>query len=314
MTAESDLKVQRLAVLETALAICLWALSFIYIKIALREMSPSTLIVIRFALGSSILFAVAARRGDLRWLKLKDLPPLILLGAVGVTLQQILQVSGQVHADAGVAAFLASTAPAFLVLMAGLFLRERLSWSQVSGVFLATMGAAVVSVGGNFQLILQGRLANPGNFLVLLSAVVWALFSIMNRKIMQGRPPVLVAAGMMTFGWLFTLPFFFVVRGWQELAVVSPAGWGAVLYVSVFSTALAYLLYGHALKHAPASRLAAIQNIEPLIAVAAAVLILGEQVGLALLLGGGAIISGVYLAERNAIRTSASPAGRGAAD
>lgn len=284
--------------IETALAIGLWAVSFVFIKVALREISPVTLIVTRYSMGMLILGGVAARRGDFARLRRADLPGMIWLGAVGVALHQLLQVSGQATADASVAAFLASTAPAFLVLLSALLLREQPSRSQTCGVLLATAGAAVVSTGGDLAFLSGGRLANTGNLLVLLSAVVWALYSILNRSVVQGRPPALITTGMMFFGWAFVLPLFVLQRGWQELARVSPAGWGALLYVGVLSTALAYLLYTDALEKAPAARLAAIQNIEPAIAFAAAALILGEPLTPALLVGGAAILAGVWLAER----------------
>lgn len=295
------------AVFETASAITLWAVSFTFIKIALRDVSPVTLIVLRFGMGSLILVGVSAVRGDFAHLRWADLPRLALLGAVGVTLQQILQVSGQVYADAGVAAFLASTAPAFLVALAALFLREKLRAWQVLGVILATLGAGIVSTGGDWSALLQGRLENPGNLLVLLSSLVWALFTILNRYIVQDRPPVLVTTAMMAFGFLFTLPLFAAQGGWRELPWISPAGWGSILYLGILSTAIAYLLYGHALKLAPASRLAAVQNIEPLIAVAAAAAILSEPITAALLVGGAAIVAGVYLAERGAPRALPVP-------
>ena len=105
---------------------------------------------------------------------------------------------------------------------------------------------------------------------------------------------------MFFFGWLFALPLFVAQQGWREIPNLSLAGWGAVLYVALLATALAYLLNTHALKHVPASRVAVIQNLEPVIAVAAAALFLQEQVTGAMLLGGAAIIAGVYLAERGA--------------
>jgi drug/metabolite transporter (DMT)-like permease len=80
---------------------------------------------------------------------------------------------------------------------------------------------------------------------------------------------------------------------------VSASGWAAVLLLAVFCTAIAYMLYAHALSLAPASRLAAIQTIEPLIAVVLAALILGEVLTPALTIGGAAILLGIYLVERN---------------
>ena len=221
-----------------------------------------------------------------------------LLGGVGITLQQLLQVTGQVHASAGLAAFLASTAPAFLVVLAALFLGEPLSRWQVVGVCLATVGAGVVSEGGDWLALIHSDPGNLSNLLVLLSAVVWAVFSLLNRGLGRGRPAVLFTSGMMAFGSLFTLPLFIARKGWIELSGLSPSAWGSLFIITLLSTALAYLLYTHALKLTDASRLAAIQNLEPLIAVLAAIILLGEVVTSSFILGGAAILTGVYLAER----------------
>jgi drug/metabolite transporter (DMT)-like permease len=290
----------KLALLETAIAIAFWGLSFVLIKVAVREISPVTLIVLRFLLGSLILSAMNGLRGGFAQMRRGDLPAMALLGLVGVSLQQMLQVSGQVSADAGVAAFLASTAPAFIVLFGALFLQERMGAWQVVGVLVASFGAALVSSGGDLGALFSGRFDQPGNLLVLLSAVVWAAFSILNRYIVRDRPPTLMAAGMMAFGALFLLPAFLARSGWKELSGVSASGWAAVLLLAVFCTAIAYMLYAHALALAPASRLAAIQTIEPLIAVMLAALILGETLTPALASGGAAILLGIYLVERNA--------------
>ena len=294
----------RLALTETAIAISFWGLSFVLIKVAVGEIAPVTLVVLRFLIGSLILFAISGFRGGFSRFKLADLPVMAVLGLVGVSLQQMLQVSGQVSADAGVAAFLASTAPAFIVFFGAVFLRERMSLWQVVGVLVASIGAALVSSGGDLGSLLRGRFDQPGNMLVLLSAVVWALFSILNRSLIRDRPPTLIAAGMMAFGTLFVLPIFLAQSGWKELASLSLSGWLSVLLLAVFCTAIAYMLYAHALTLAPASRLAAIQTIEPLIAVVIAALALGEVITPALATGGAAILLGIYLVERNAFQAN----------
>ncbi len=286
--------------IEVALAITLWALSFVFIKIALQEIAPVTLIVLRYGMGFVLLGVAAAWRGDLRRLERADWARMAWLGAVGVALQQFLQVSGQVTADASAAAFLASTAPAFMVLLAAIWLREPVRAGQTLGILLATGGGVVVAVGGNWGALAAGQWVNPGNWLVLLSALVWALYTVMTRKLQPGRPPLLITAGMFAVGWLLALPVFLLQRGWQQIPAMTARGWGAVLFVGVLSTALTYLLYSHALAHAPASRLAAIQNIEPLIATLAAIWLLGEQLTSTLLLGGAAILAGVFLSERAA--------------
>jgi drug/metabolite transporter (DMT)-like permease len=289
------------AIIETAVAISLWALSFVWIKIALADMSPVTLIIMRYSMGTVILLGAALWRGEISQMKRGDLKRMVILGLVGIVLQQYLQVTGQVTADANVAAFLASAAPAFTVILAAFWLRESVGGWQIFGVLLATLGAGIVAIDGDWRTLFQGELVNWGNILVLLSAVIWAVYTVLTRKLVVDRPPILIAGGMLFFGWLFSMPVWIFQEGWLEIPQFSPDAWIALLCVGIFSTAVTYLLYSHALKLAPASRLSAIQNIEPLIATLAALLILDEPITIALLVGGLAILIGVFLAEKRAV-------------
>jgi drug/metabolite transporter (DMT)-like permease len=291
---------ETLAILEAVVAISLWGLSFITIKLALADVSPVTLIVVRFAMGALIVGAVAWRRNEFARLTWRDVPALASVGLIGITLQQMLQVTGQASADASVAAFLAATAPAFTVALAAFILRERPRAWQIAGVVLATAGAVTVATNGDWGALVRGNFGAPGNIFVLLSSVVWAVLTIQSKSAVQNRPATVVTAGMFFFGALFAAPIFIHQQGWRELARVSASGWGAILFTGVVCTAGAYLLNTHALKRISASRVALIQNLEPLVAVMAASLILGEAITAAMLVGGAAILDGVYLAERTA--------------
>jgi drug/metabolite transporter (DMT)-like permease len=293
---------ETLALIEATLAIIIWGISFIFMKIVLREISAVTLIVLRYALGALFVCPFAWWRGDFSRFSAADVPGLAGAGALGITLQQLLQVNGQVSADASVAAFLAATAPAFTVLFAAGCLRERLHPRQIIGVILASLGGIAVAIGGDWLLLIQGHAEKTlfGNVLILLSAIVWAVFIILSKRMVQHRPAALVTSGMFFFGLFFTLPVFFAQQGWLEIPRLSPGGWGATLYVGILSTAVAYLLNSHALQVISAARVAVIQNLEPLVAVAGAALVLNESMSWAMLLGGAAILCGVYLAERHA--------------
>ena len=202
------------------------------------------------------------------------------------------------------AAFLASTAPAFTVVLAAVWLREKMAPWQVFGVVLASAGGIVVAMGGDFTALMNGRTLRtlPGNILIMLSSVVWAVFIILSKRAVVDRPAGLVTSGMFFFGMLCTLPMFIAEDAWREIPRLSARGWWAMAYVSVLSTAAAYLLSVHALKYVSATRVAVIQNLEPLSAVIGAVFILNEPVTGVILFGGAAIMGGVFLAERNAPR------------
>ncbi len=126
-----------LAILAGLLVAFFWGASFVAIKIALTQSQPITLIVIRLGIGICVLCPIAWMRGDLGGLSLRDHVLMILLGVVGVAGHQWLQAEGMLSTNATAASWLAALAPALMVILAGLFLRERITPEQVAGLGLA---------------------------------------------------------------------------------------------------------------------------------------------------------------------------------
>ncbi len=287
-----------LAYFAAITAIILWGISFITIKIALVEVSPVTLIILRFSLGALIVGAAATLRKEWGFLSWRDLPGLAVVGLVGITLQQFLQIAGQARAEAVVAGFLASTAPAFIVILASIFLHEPQSLKQSIGVALALLGAFLVVTNGRLVSFDLKDIISQGSLLILASSIVWAGFVILSKKAVHNKPATTVTSAMFFFGVVFSLPFFIFHQGWQELGAVSPLGWGAILFTAILCTGAAYLLNTSALKTIPASRVAVIQTLEPVVVMVAAATVLGETITLPMAFGGALILGGVLLAQQ----------------
>ncbi len=101
----------------------------------------------------------------------------------------------------------------------------------------------------------------------------------------------------MLFGWLMLLPVFVASAGWHDYARLSSSGWAAVLFLGVACSGLGYLFWYGALERVEASRVAAFLYLEPLVTLAAAVLLLAEPVGLTTAVGGLLVLGGVVLVQ-----------------
>ena len=276
-------------------AVVIWGGSFIATKIGLREISGWTLIWLRFALGTLILGAVLVRRGAFRLPEKRDWLQYAFLGLMGFTLHQWLHATGMLTAAASTTAWIVSTAPVFIAVLGALFLKERLGGLAAGGIALATAGVLLVVSNGNLGSVLNGTFGTYGDFLILLSAPNWAIYSVYSRGVLRERPALLVTFWVLLFGWLFTFPFFIGGQGWQELGVVSTGGWAAVLFLGVLCTAAAHLFWNDGLQALGASRSGAFLYLEPLVSTLTAAAMLGETITLATLLGGGLILLGVWL-------------------
>jgi len=298
-----DQRRKTLFYIEVFFAVMVWGASFIATKVALREVSPVTVVWLRFAMGVTVLGAAVLARKEWSLPSRREMGYFALLGFVGITFHQWLQSNGLVTAQAGTSAWIIATTPVFIALLAWLFLGERLHWRRACGIFLAAVGVLLVVSKGDFKALSAGRFVTEGDILILISAPNWALFSTLSRRGLQAHPAARMMFFVMTSGWLFTSVLFFAGPGFREVSRLTPAGWLGIAFLGVFGSGLAYIAWYDALQHLPAAQVGAFLYLEPPVAVVIAAVMLGEAVTMASLLGGGLILWGVYQVNRPARQT-----------
>jgi drug/metabolite transporter (DMT)-like permease len=104
-----------------------------------------------------------------------------LLGFLGITFHQWLQSNGLITSQASTTAWIVATTPVFMALLGWLVLKEGLGWVKVFGILLAFIGVLLVVSDGDMTSISIGKLGAPGDVLILISAVNWAVFSTLSR-------------------------------------------------------------------------------------------------------------------------------------
>lgn len=289
-----------LAILEATLAVLSWGGSFIATKIALREVSPATVVWLRFAIGVGILGAGTLLRRQFAIPKAADLAYLGLLGFIGITFHQWLQSTGLETAQATTTAWIVATTPIFMALLGWLALKERLGRGQMLGIVLAGLGVLLVVTQGNLPALARGRFGTPGDVLILISAPNWAIFSILSRRGLRRFPATQMMFYVMGSGWLLSTALLFAGPGLGEIGGLTRAGWLGVGFLGVFCSGLAYLFWYDALQILPVAQAGAFVYLEPFVTVLLAAVLLGEPLLLASLLGGATILLGVFLVNRAA--------------
>lgn len=294
---------QWMAYAKVIFAVVVWGASFIATKVALQEISPATVVWLRFGIGVLILGLAARWRGQLALPQRKDIPYFALLGFIGITFHQWLQSTGLVTAQASTTAWIVATTPIFMALLGWLVLREKLARLQIFGIVMATLGVLLVVSQGNFRALSIGDFGTPGDILILISALNWAIFSTLSHRGLKKHTAGLMMFYVMGFGWLFTSVLLFAGPGLAELGQLTLNGWLAILFLGVACSGLAYIFWYDGLQAIPASQVGTFLYLEPLVAVIVAAIILNEPVLLASLIGGGTILLGVWLVNRKTVGT-----------
>ena len=299
---------RRPAVILTVLAL-IWGASFMLIKIADRELAPSTLVLGRLGSATLLLAAVAAirlgrertlaeLRAAWRWL--------VVVGLLNTAIPFWLLSWSEKRIDSGLASILQAAVPMFSALLAFGFFRE----ARVGGVRLAGLGVGFVGVA-----LLVG--AQPQAKLLAAFAVVCVAFCYASGQLVAGRhlggtPPLVVALASTAVSTLAALP---------AGIVQAPAGvWhgetiASILVLGLLGTAVAYLLFFALIQKAGAVYAGLVTYLVPPMALAYGALFLGEHfgayafAGLFLILGGVAMATGsVRLASLRGRRAEAREA------
>jgi drug/metabolite transporter (DMT)-like permease len=288
------------------LAVVFWGISFVATKRALLEIPPAALIVTRFSMGFVLLAAILGVRRGYRRVPAKDLAEIALLGFLGVAFHQWLQSTALVTARATATSWLISLTPIFAAILALAILRERFPWWKTAGIALGALGALLVVTRGDLSGASLSLPESKGEGLILVSCVNWALVSVLSKGVLRRQPPLVVTTYGMAAGLLFLLAFALATGAFRTLASLTPGGWGAVVFLGVFCSGLAYLFWYDALAGMEASAVVAFLYIEPFVTVLAAWIWIGERVSPITLAGGMVILAGVALVNR---RTAGVPAG-----
>jgi len=284
--------------IKATLTVVFWGASFIATKVVLRDVSPITVVWLRFAMGVVILGMAVAIRRQFSPLKWSDLPYFALLGFLGITLHQWLQSNGLLTSQASTSAWIIAATPVFMALLGWIFLSEKLTWLRILGIALAALGVVLVVTKGDLRSLGIGQFGAPGDKLVLWSAVNWAIFSALSRPGLQSRPAAQMMFYVMLLGWSFTSYLFFTGPGFSEVGRLTPAGWIGLGFLGVFCSGLAYIFWYDALQVIPTSQVGVFLYFEPLTAVVVAAIILGEPLLAASLVGGCLILIGVWMVNR----------------
>jgi len=276
----------------------LFGANYVVAKVALREVTPEGLVVIRTWGTAAILFAALARwRGPTPRLKpnRSDIGQLFLFGLLGASLNQICFLEGLVRSTATNAGLMFASIPLLTLALAVVLRRERATLSGVAGVTIGLVGAILLIVprGG---VDFTSRTAT-GNLLLLLSGASYALYLVLTRPILARLDPLTVVSWVFLLAALTVTP---VGAGAVRDLVgsgASGAGWASIAYVVIAGTAVPYLLNNWALVRVRSSLVAVYILVQPIVAGSLGRVFLHEQLGphtaiAALLIVAGVMLSG----------------------
>jgi drug/metabolite transporter (DMT)-like permease len=273
-----------------------WGMSFLWIKVALREIGPFTVVAYRMIFGTAAAWIITRTQKQPFSIRGKAFVYTLALGVVNTAIPFVLITWAETRIDSGLAGILNGTMPLFTILVAHFFLPDdRFSLPKAAGLATGFAGLVLLlsrDIGPN---VLTGSLV--GQLAVIVAAVCYATANVFTRLKLRGQHPIQTTAVSLTSS-LVTL---WILTPLVESPVLLPhhaMTWLALAWMGIMGSALAYLAYFYLINTWGSTRTAVVTYIFPVWAVILGVVFLGEHPGWHLLFGGGLVIAGIVLVNK----------------
>jgi len=276
----------------------LWGGSFFFNGLALKELPPMTLVLLRVSVAALMLlpllriYRIEFPAGLSGW------APFVAVALFNNMLPISLIVVGQTFISSGLASILNATTPLFTVIVMAVSGEERLSPQRVAGVTIGLTG--VIILRGGFALDLAGQ--GTGIALCLAGALSYGVAALLARRHLAKSPPLATA----TFQLMASTAMMAVIAGvvdqpWQ-LPLPGPTTWLAVTGLAALSTALAYIVFFQILRRSGATNVMLVTLLIPLTAILLGALVLGETISAREILGACVIGSALLVMDGRVLR------------
>lgn len=275
------------------LTIIIWGTTFVSTKILLRTFDPIQILLIRFVLGYAALWIISPHRLGPVGLKAQLL--MAAAGLCGITLYYLLENIALQYTSAANIGLIISTAPFFTVCLCRIIYHEKgLSPSFLCGLFLALCGIALISFGKN------GTSLHPfGDALGLLAAFVWALYTVLMKKIGTfGLPTIALTRRTFAWGLLFMIPF--LLKSGSAIPfdqMLQPVIVLNLLYLGLGASALCFVTWNQALNILGAASASLYIDLVPVVTALSSMLVLHEPLSIQACSGIALTIMGLLISD-----------------
>lgn len=276
-------------------AVIIWGWSFVATKICLGSLTPTELLGLRVFIALPILFAMAKLKG----VQLERKPNVMRQLAIGsaiITAHFLIQITGLQYTSATNTGWIISITPLVTVVLSFLFLKEQIGKFEIAGIIVATTGILLLVSHG--KLTNLDWLKSTGDWLILISAHTWAIYTVATRDLTRSQSPLIVTIGVLIPTAVLMLAYMLFTADWEKLLHLPGQVYVALLVLAILATALAHWFWQEGVRGLGASRAGIFLYLEPIATTTLAVPLLNEQFGVFTAIGGALVLGGVYLAQQ----------------
>jgi len=280
-------------------AMIFWSVSFIWTRIAIISFNPVTLISLRLAIASGLLYLVSKLSGKFQRLRREDFKWFVLLAFFEPFIYYLGETYGLTMVESTLASVIISTIPLFAPIVAWFLLKEKIGWANVVGIFVSLFGVffVVYQPGGGFK-------ANPWGVVLLFMAVFAAIcYSTILRKISTHYSILNVIFYQSIIGLMFFIPTFFITdfSTIEKLKITNDAIF-ALIMLSVFCSVIAFVFFAWVVRKVGVTQTNIFVNLIPVFTAFFSWLLLNNKITLIQWFGILITVIGLFISQFGKLR------------
>lgn len=275
----------------------IWGANFVVAKITLQEIPPNSLALMRFAFASILLAPFFLAQTRKVKIDKQDIPKLIIIGVLIITLNISFFFEGIIRTTVINASVLSLVVPILSVFFGWIFLREKVYIVNLIGIFVGLLGALIIIRLPQLFIGTFSPKEMVGNILIILASLAWVVGSVFSRQLLKKYPSLIVTTAAFLVGTVtFLVPAVNeYVQNPTWIQDVSMLGVLGIIYITILSSISAYFLFEWGLAKTSVFQANILHYVEPFVAAALGITLLGEELSVPLVAGGILIMAGVCL-------------------
>lgn len=257
---------------------------------------PTTILLFRsfFAIIFFVLFLIIKGQRIFAIAR-KDVVPFLILGLLNVPLNQYLFFVSIKMTTASNVALAYALSPIFILIISVYFLKEKITLHKTLGIVVAFVGILLILFERGLEFKSEYFI---GNLVALLASLAWSAYSTYGKVFITRYGSIYSTFVAMLFGFLLYLPISFLYNDIANISLIKPIHWLQIIYLAVFTSGVAYLIWYYAIKRLPASSVGIFSNLQPIFTTILAMVFLNQSISSVYIVGGVLVIWGVYTAQK----------------
>ncbi|WP_053362389.1 EamA family transporter [Bacillus sp. FJAT-27251] len=272
------------------LCVMVWGSNFVFGKMLVEDFSPAMLTMLRLLFIVLFLLGMSLYKKHLKRVNKSDVLGILLLGIIGVFINQWSFFVGLQTADPTTSALILATTPILTSVLAAIFLKEKLTIRMLLGSIVAVIGIYLVVTKGNLSSVQVDK----GLFWIVITMITFAIMIIMTRHFSHRIDPLTITFYSNVVGLIVSLPFAFLLDAPIQISS-RVADWSFLIGTAVVVHGIATLIWNKYIRHVDASKASILSNLEPFVAMIMGLILLYKPITGAEMLGSVFIVGGVLL-------------------